>query len=100
MSMRRTVRMNTDVSDYVARGVKEAVASGAFESESELVDEALHHWLIARKMGTISEAELQASLERGVREPGIDAEVVLERLEKKYLAMAEVQESRPRGFKA
>jgi len=98
--MNRTVRLNTDVSDYVAQGVREAVASGAFGSESELVDEALHHWLVARKMGPISQAELQASLERGVREPGIDADIVFDRLEKKYLAMAEAQESKARDSKA
>ena len=91
--MTRTVRLQTDVSDYVAQGVSEAVASGAFESESALVDEALHHWLVARKMGSISDADLQASLERGLSEPGIDAETVFDRLEKKYLAMAEAKES-------
>lgn len=92
--MTRTVRLSTDVSDYVADGVRDAVASGEFDSASELVDEALHHWLIARKMGPISQSELQASLERGLREPGIDADVVFDRLEQKYLAMAEVQDAR------
>ncbi len=98
--MTRTVRLNTEVSDYVAGGVRKVVASGAFKSESELVDEALHHWLVARKMGAISQAELQASLERGPSEPGIDADIVFDRLEKKYLAMAEAQESSARDPKA
>ncbi len=97
--MTRTVRLSTDVSDYVARGVEEAVASGDFGSPSELVDDVLHHWLIARKMGPISQAELQASLERGLLEPGIDADVVFDRLEKKYLAMAEAQEAKVRDAK-
>lgn len=92
--MSRTVRLSTDVSDYVAQGVRETVASGAFSSESELVDEALHHWLVARKMGPISQAELQASFERGLSEPGIDADVVFDRLEAKYLAMAEAREAK------
>ncbi len=98
--MTRTVRLNTEVSDYVAHGVEEAVASGMFGSESELVDEVLHHWLVARKMGPISQAELQASLERSLQEPGIDAEIVFDRLEKKYLAMADVAQTKVRDVKA
>lgn len=98
--MNRTVRLNTDVSDYVAEGVKEVVATGAFGSESELVDEALHHWLVARKTGPVSQAEIQASFERGLQEPGIDADVVLDRLEKKYLAMADAQASKAQDSKA
>lgn len=94
--MNRTVRLDADVSDYVAEGVREVVASGAFGSESELVDEALHHWLVAWKIGPISQAELQESLERGLREPGIDADIVFDRLEKKYLAMAEAEELKAR----
>lgn len=92
--MTRTVRLSTEVSDYVAHGVEEAVASGMFGSESELVDEVLHHWLVARKMGPISQADLQASLERSLQETGVDADLVFDRLERKYLAMAEAEEAK------
>lgn len=98
--MSRTVRLNTEVSDYVADGVREVVASGTFGSESELVDEVLHHWLVAHKLSPISEAELQASFERSLQEPGIDADLVFDRLEQKYLAMAEAQESKVQDAKA
>ncbi len=98
--MTRTVRLQTEVSDYVAQGVRDVVASGAFESESALIDEALHHWLVARRMGPISQTDLQASLARGLSEPGIDADIVFDRLEKKYLSMAEAEDCKGRGSKA
>ncbi len=98
--MTRTVRLQTDISDYVAQGLRDAVASGVFQSESELVDQALHYWLVAHRMEPISQGELQASLERGLSEPGTDADVVFDRLEKKYLAMAEAQELKARETKA
>lgn len=97
--MSRTVRLNMEVSDYVAEGVRDVVASGAFGSESELVDEVLHHWLIAQKMGPVSQAELQASFERSLQEPGVDAELVFDRLEQKYRAMAEAQELKAQDAK-
>jgi len=84
--------LNVSLTPQLEELVKAKVASGMYNSASELVRDALR---LLEERDQVREMRLQA-LRKAVQEgidsgPGIPADEVFDRLEKKYLALAEKQ---------
>ncbi len=82
--------LNVSLTPQLEELVKAKVASGMYNSASELVRDALR---LLEERDQVREMRLQA-LRKAVQEgidsgPGIPADEVFDRLEKKYLALAE-----------
>jgi antitoxin ParD1/3/4 len=71
--------------------VKGAVATGEYASSSEVVRDALRDWTHKRSLRQQGVAELRQVWQEAMRDqrPGVDADGVLDRLERKYQAMAD-----------
>ena len=70
--------------------VREAVASGEYASSSEVVRDALRDWGYKRQLQQSGLQELRELWSQALQDetPGIPAEDVLDRLERKYRAIA------------
>ena len=71
--------------------VREAVEAGEYSSSSEVVRDALRDWTQKRRLRREGVEELRQVWQQALAEntPGSPAEDVLDRLEKKYQALAE-----------
>lgn len=76
--------------------VKGAVETGEYASSSEVIRDALRDWALKRSLRKQSAEQLR-QLWREARQdtrPGVTAEEVLDRLERKYQAMADAAASK------
>jgi len=66
--------------------VRNAVATGEYASSSEVIRDALRDWTYKRNLRQQGVAELRKLWQEALQDktPGIDADDVLERLERKY----------------
>lgn len=71
--------------------VRSAVATGEYASSSEVVRDALRDWTHKRTLRQQGIAELRQLWQDAIKDgrPGVSADEVLDRLERKYLAQAE-----------
>lgn len=69
--------------------VRSAVASGEYASSSEVIRDALRDWTYKRSLRQQGVAELHQLWEEALRDktPGVAADAVLDRLERKYQAI-------------
>jgi antitoxin ParD1/3/4 len=76
--------------------IREAVETGEYASNSEVVRDALRDWTHKRALRQESVAEIRRAWEEAIANPasGLPAEEVLDRLERKYQAMADAAKSR------
>lgn len=74
----------------MAASVRGAVATGEYASSSEVIRDALRDWNHKRSLRLQGVADLRAAWQEALNEqkPGVSADNVLDRLEKKYLALA------------
>lgn len=70
--------------------VRKAVETGEYASNSEVVREALRDWTQKRTLREQGVEELRRVWQQALQDPspGVDAEEVLDRLERKYRALA------------
>jgi antitoxin ParD1/3/4 len=82
-----TVALPPDLMDAVAK----AVETGEYTSSSDVVREALQEWVHNRSLTPQTIADLGQLWRRSVEneQPGVSADQVLNRLERKYQAMAD-----------
>ncbi len=71
--------------------VRGAVATGEYASSSEVIRDALRDWTHKRKLRQQGVAELRRLWQEALsdKSPGLPADEVLDRLERKYQAIAE-----------
>lgn len=71
--------------------VRGAVATGEYASSSEVIRDALRDWSHKRNLRQQGVAELRALWQEALNDPtpGVDADDVLTRLERKYQAIAD-----------
>ena len=71
--------------------VRSAVATGEYASSSEVIREALRDWTYKRNLRQQGVAELHRLWQDALsnKTPGISADDVLDRLERKYQAIAD-----------
>ena len=76
--------------------VREAVDSGEYASSSEVVRDALRDWTHRRALRREGIEELRRVWQQAIENPGpgVDAEEVLDRLERKYQSMTDASEAR------
>jgi antitoxin ParD1/3/4 len=76
--------------------VREAVDSGEYASNSEVVRDALRDWTHKRTLRRQGIDELRSIWQQALQDPGcgVDADEVLDRLERKYQSLAEQAEAR------
>lgn len=72
--------------------VRQAVDAGEYASSSEVVREALRDWTLKRHLQQQGINELRQLWQQALQQktPGLPADDVLERLERKYQALANV----------
>lgn len=75
----------------MAAVVHSAVAAGEYASTSEVIGEALRDWAHQRRLRQQGIAEIRQLWQEALKDesPGIPAQEVLDRLERKYRAIAE-----------
>lgn len=73
--------------------VRAAVATGEYASSSEVIRDALRDWTHKRSLRQQGVAELRQLWQEALadKSPGVSADEVLDRLERKYQAMAEAR---------
>ena len=73
--------------------IRSAVATGEYASSSEVVRDALRDWTHKRSLRQQGVAELRSLWEEALNDKaaGVSADDVLERLERKYQAMADAE---------
>jgi antitoxin ParD1/3/4 len=73
--------------------VRQAVATGEYASSSEVVRDALRDWTRKRQLEQNGLAELRQLWQqaRADKTPGVPANEVLDRLERKYQALADAR---------
>ena len=71
--------------------IRNAVATGEYASSSEVIRDALRDWTNKRALRQRGIAELRELWQEALQDktPGISAEEVLDRLERKYQAIAD-----------
>jgi antitoxin ParD1/3/4 len=71
--------------------VRGAVATGEYASSSEVIRDALRDWTHKRSLRQQGVAELRALWQEAINDkrPGVAADDVLDRLERKYRAIAD-----------
>jgi len=76
--------------------VREAVDSGEYASNSEVVRDALRDWTHRRALRREGIEELRRVWRQAIEDPspGVDADEVLDRLERKYQTLAGAAEAR------
>jgi len=83
-------KISAAVSAEMAGTMRDAVACGDYASIDEVVRDALRDWQLKRHVAAMELAELRRLIEEGDNSgPGIDGELVFERLRAKYAAMAD-----------
>jgi len=80
----------------MASQVRKAVETGEYASNSEVVREALRDWTQKRTLRRLGIEELRRVWQQAIedRSPGVDASEVLDRLERKYQAIADAAGTR------
>ena len=76
--------------------IREAVETGEYASNSEVVRDALRDWIHKRALRQESVAEIRRAWQEAIENPapGIPADEVMERLMRKYQAKADLAASR------
>lgn len=71
--------------------VRHAVATGEYASSSEVIRDALRDWTYKRALRQQGVAELRQVWQEALKDktPGVSADEVLDRLERKYQAIAD-----------
>jgi len=71
--------------------LRQAVDTGEYASSSEIVRDALRDWTQKRNLRQQGVEELRQVWQQAIedRKPGVDVEDVLDRLERRYQAMAD-----------
>lgn len=71
--------------------IRGAVSTGEYASSSEVVRDALRDWTHKRSLRQQGVAALREVWQEALRDPqpGVDADAVLDRLERKYQALAD-----------
>ncbi len=71
--------------------IREAVETGEYASNSEVVRDALRDWTHKRALRQESVAEIRRAWQEAIENPapGLPVEEVMDRLERKYHAMAD-----------
>ena len=75
----------------MAANVRKAVETGEFASTSEVVRDALHEWMLKRNLRQQSLDELRSLWRQAQQDktPGAPVDEILDRLERKYQALAD-----------
>jgi antitoxin ParD1/3/4 len=75
--------------------VRAAVATGEYASSSEVIRDALRDWTYKRNLRQQGIAELRGVWQEALNDktPGVSADEVLNRLERKYQAIADLSKS-------
>jgi antitoxin ParD1/3/4 len=75
----------------MAANVRKAVETGEFASTSEVVRDALHEWMLKRNLRQQSLDELRSLFGQAQQDktPGAPVDEILDRLERKYQALAD-----------
>jgi antitoxin ParD1/3/4 len=75
----------------MAANVRKAVETGEYASYSEVVRDALHEWMLKRDLRQHSLDELRTLLRQALADkaPGAPVDEILDRLERKYQALAD-----------
>lgn len=75
----------------MVRSLREAVNTGEYASSSEVVRDALRDWTHKRKLRRQELKDLRALWRQalGDKSPGLEVKEVMDRLERKYRAIAE-----------
>jgi antitoxin ParD1/3/4 len=75
----------------MAANVRKAVETGEFASTSEVVRDALHEWMLKRNLRQQSLDELRSLWRQAQSDktPGAPVDEILDRLERKYQALAD-----------
>lgn len=75
----------------VVSAIRDAVATGEYASISEVVREALRDWMHQRSLRLRVVAVLRPVWQEAMEDqrPGVDADAVLDRLARKYQALAD-----------
>ena len=76
--------------------VRGAVATGEYASSSEVIRDALRDWTHKRSLRQQGVAELRAVWQEALADktPGVAVDEVLDRLERKYQAIADTSDSK------
>lgn len=69
--------------------LRRAVDTGEYASSSEVVRDALRDWTQKRNLRHQGVEELRHVWQQAIEEPGVPVEDVLDRLERRYQAMAD-----------
>jgi antitoxin ParD1/3/4 len=86
--MAKVETINVELSEDTAGTVREAVASGDYASESEVVEDALRLWKDGRRGDEMDIEEIRRLVQEGIDSgPSVDGEEVFARLRAKYAAM-------------
>ena len=75
----------------MAANIRKAVETGEYASSSEVVRDALHEWTLMRDLRQQSLGELRSLWRQALEDktPGAPVDEMLERLERKYKALAD-----------
>lgn len=83
--------LNVSLTPQLEELIRKKVESGMYNSASELVREALRLLEERDQVRALQLEKLRHELRKGADSPSVPAEEVFDRLEKKYLAMADKQ---------
>lgn len=73
-------RVTVDLSDELAAMVREAMQSGDYFSEGEIVREALYEWAERQQRKDAARERLRAEIDKGLAGPFVDGEEAMARL--------------------
>jgi antitoxin ParD1/3/4 len=90
MTMATVEKISIALPPEMVEAVRQAVDAGEYASSSEVVRDALRSWTERRSLRQEGTTTLRKAWRQALRDrsPGVDAETVLTRLERKYTALS------------
>jgi antitoxin ParD1/3/4 len=84
-------RISIALPPEMVANIRKAVETGEYASSSEVVRDALHEWTLMRDLRQQSLGELRSLWRQALEDktPGAPVDEMLERLERKYKALAD-----------
>jgi antitoxin ParD1/3/4 len=84
-------RISIALPPEMVANIRKAVETGEYASSSEVVRDALHEWMLMRDLRQQSLGELRSLWRQALEDktPGAPVDEMLERLERKYQALAD-----------
>ena len=84
-------RISIALPPEMVANIRKAVETGEYASSSEVVRDALHEWTLMRDLRQQSLGELRSLWRQALEDktPGAPVDEILERLERKYKALAD-----------